>query len=325
MASVGERRAQRHEAVLARFPSSLQLTPSPSSPGAPQPGNPAYWRKCLARRLAGPADAKGVFGSVYRFTGFAAKVISLRDPETLWNEEAAVLKQCQGHVNVVQLLHVAYLTGGHQHRKQAIFMENVPGRLDDVARVPSAHEAVLLGLLRGLDHVVQQGFVHADIKADNIRLRVAGGVWVPVLVDFGAAAVIGEGDTSHLRTTLYVCPWECHQDGRCFGKSYDMWSLAATLFYAWATKGTKHDAVVARLYSAGTALRPEHRARLIRYHCDVLKIMPAVAADVLGGPCATFVQAAMVADSDQRKTPAGMLAVLEKQYLPLTPAASISP
>jgi len=87
---------------------------------------------------------------------------------------------------------------------------------------------LLDALLTGLEHV-HDADVARDIKPSNILIRPDG---TPVLIDFGSARrVSGDQDRSkYVQLTPAFAPPE-QQYGQ-YGKWTDIYSLAATLFYA---------------------------------------------------------------------------------------------
>ncbi len=94
---------------------------------------------------------------------------------------------------------------------------------------------LLLPLLDGLAAVHEAGFLHRDIKPDNIQVRAADGRLV--LLDFGSAgqtvAVAGQGAVV---VTPGYAPLEQYGFGRQ-GAWTDLYALGATLY--WAVTGKK--------------------------------------------------------------------------------------
>ncbi len=92
---------------------------------------------------------------------------------------------------------------------------------------------VLLPILDGLELVHDAGFIHRDIKPDNIHIRADGS---PVLLDFGSA----RHSMGHARTvTILVAPGyapfeQYYSSGEDQGPWTDIYSLGATCYRAIA-------------------------------------------------------------------------------------------
>jgi EAL domain-containing protein (putative c-di-GMP-specific phosphodiesterase class I)/serine/threonine protein kinase len=89
-----------------------------------------------------------------------------------------------------------------------------------------------LPLLDGLELVHDAGFIHRDIKPDNILLRPAQG---PVLIDFGSARQPHPGQSSELTAIVSrgYAPFEQYDAGneQRQGPWSDIYGLAATLYH----------------------------------------------------------------------------------------------
>jgi serine/threonine protein kinase/HAMP domain-containing protein len=111
-------------------------------------------------------------------------------------------------------------------------------------------EADLLGLVQplldGLAAVHAAGYLHRDIKPDNIYVRKADGSLV--LLDFGAArqAVGPSGAQAGVVTPGYAPPEQYGDGGQ--GPWTDLYAMAATLY--WMVTGAKPPAAPARLGGA---------------------------------------------------------------------------
>lgn len=98
---------------------------------------------------------------------------------------------------------------------------------------------ILFPLLDGLEQVHRAGFIHRDVKPDNIYVREDGS---PVLLDFGSArqAVGGKTKTLTALVTPGYAPFEQYgttTDTDKQGPWTDIYALAATLYRAVAGKG----------------------------------------------------------------------------------------
>jgi serine/threonine protein kinase len=102
--------------------------------------------------------------------------------------------------------------------------------------------ALLMPILDGLAQVHKQGFIHRDIKPDNIYVREDGS---PVLLDFGSArqAVAGGSQTMTTLVSPGYAPFEqYYAKGEEQGPWTDIYGLGATLYRAISGK-TPMDAV----------------------------------------------------------------------------------
>jgi hypothetical protein len=92
---------------------------------------------------------------------------------------------------------------------------------------------VLLPVLDGLELVHNAGFIHRDIKPDNIHIRADGS---PVLLDFGSARhALGQARTVTILVAPGYAPFEqYYSSGEDQGPWTDLYSLGATCYRAVA-------------------------------------------------------------------------------------------
>ncbi|MGE0331836.1 MAG: protein kinase [Ramlibacter sp.] len=94
--------------------------------------------------------------------------------------------------------------------------------------------SVIYPLLDGLDAVHRSGFLHRDIKPDNIYVRADG---TPVLLDFGAARrVTANHDMTNIVSPGFA-PFEQYHSQGNQGPWTDIYSLGAVMY--WMTTGKK--------------------------------------------------------------------------------------
>ena len=92
---------------------------------------------------------------------------------------------------------------------------------------------VVLPILDGLELVHEAGFIHRDIKPDNIHIRADGS---PVLLDFGSARhALGHARTVTILVAPGYAPFEqYYSSGENQGPWTDLYSLGATCYRAIA-------------------------------------------------------------------------------------------
>lgn len=130
-------------------------------------------------------------------------------------------------------------------------------------------------VLKGLEHMHQQGLVHRDIKPSNLMLDKTGKIWI---TDFGLAKIFDTSDGFSrtgdvVGTPRYMAPEQLH--GTCDERS-DIYSLGLTL-YEIATGVSARQAIGQLPSTESTAFRvseqnhqslPECLVEVIRKACS---------------------------------------------------------
>ena len=249
-------------------------------------------------QIRGPIG-RGTFGTVYRAWDpqlqreIALKLLETKPggtsvPDVI--KEARLLAQIK-HSNVVTVY------GADEFDNAVgIWMELVSGQtLKDILKQQGpfgAPEAALIGrdLCRALSAVHQRGFLHRDIKAQNV-MREAGGR--TVLMDFGAGSVAVDSTVSLAGSPAYLAPELL--EGQPATVRSDIYSLGVLLYHL----------VSGGFPVTGSSLDDfsgQHRARRRRPLIDLRPDLPAA-----------FVRAvdrAIAVDPEERPESAGTFELL---------------
>jgi len=113
--------------------------------------------------------------------------------------------------------------------------QNTPTSLKSVMNI-------VLPLLDGLESVHNSGFLHRDIKPDNIYVRADG---TPVLLDFGAARRVSANKELTNIISPGFAPFEQYHSQGNQGPWTDIYSIGAVLY--WMTTGRKPVEAAARV------------------------------------------------------------------------------
>ena len=156
--------------------------------------------------------------------------------------EVHVLRQICGHDNIVELCDVVEMADAVY-----VVMERIEGpdlaehiRSQPGGKLTEAEARTLFRhLLAALRHAHARGFLHGDVKPENVRLRESKtGAMSAVLVDWGMARRMDKQHASVMMgTPLYASPEQLtgHNVDDAFGAARllpatDVWSLGATLY-----------------------------------------------------------------------------------------------
>jgi len=196
----------------------------------------------------------GGMGQVYLARQKSLKrevAVKILKPELAANRQALLRFRAEAeavarinHANIVQIFAVGEQDGIH-----FMALEYVDGRnlREYVARKGPPELPIVLNIIRQVAHALQraheQGFVHRDIKPDNILLTRKGEVKV---ADFGLSRAFGD-DALHLTqsgvtmgTPLYMSPEQVQ--GRNIDPRSDIYSLGITCWHMLAGSPPFHGA-----------------------------------------------------------------------------------
>jgi serine/threonine protein kinase len=138
------------------------------------------------------------------------------------------------HPNIVRVLSVFELNGTAYMVMRFEEGETLAATLERKHALGEAElMRVLMPILDGLELVHNAGFIHRDIKPDNIHIRSDGS---PVLLDFGSARyALGHSRTVTILVAPGYAPFEqYYSSGENQGPWTDIYSLGATCYRAIA-------------------------------------------------------------------------------------------
>jgi len=150
-----------------------------------------------------------------------------------FRDEAQTLVSLR-HPNIVQVLKFFEANGTAYLVMDFVDGESLGGILKRHGTLTEdeLHE-VLAPLLEGIEYIHKAGFLHRDIKPDNIYIRYDG---TPVMLDFGSArqALGQKSKTLTAIVTGGYAPFEQYTTGRGQGPWSDIYAMGATLYRASA-------------------------------------------------------------------------------------------
>ena len=126
-----------------------------------------------------------------------------------------------------------------QLRTLLILMEHVKGKTLEEERPRDVSQVleIFQKVADGLDSLHQQGWVHADIKPNNIILTQDGNL---KLIDFGQSCKIGHIKSRIQGTPDYIAPEQAHR--RPIDRRTDVFNLGATIY--WVLTGRAYPTVL---------------------------------------------------------------------------------
>jgi serine/threonine-protein kinase len=139
------------------------------------------------------------------------------------------------HPNIVQAYSAGEDRGYHFYVMEYCEGESLRKRIERLKFLPAADASQLvLQISQGLRHAHDQGFIHRDIKPDNVIVTPAG---VVKILDFGLAKNLEDTNASFrtvtgaaLGTPHYISPEQARGDKNVDGRT-DIYSLGATYYH----------------------------------------------------------------------------------------------
>lgn len=156
--------------------------------------------------------------------------------ETRFMKEADVLRELR-HEGIVAFKDYRFQNGWHFLVMEFMDQGSVENLIRSMGPIePKYAVPIFHGILRAMEHIHAKGYVHRDIKPNNILLNRHGQA---KLADFGIMKILD--DKSHLTkqgfvlgTTLYMAP-EYISQGKIDAKT-DIYALGVTLFEMLTTR-----------------------------------------------------------------------------------------
>jgi serine/threonine protein kinase len=123
--------------------------------------------------------------SKHSISPLALKIFKPRAKATFSQTQvrAMALKRLRPHVNVMQAHDCICYDDGHT----AILMDRMQGSLSKVKHLDRTSKDILRQLLNGLAHIHRRGYIHRDIKPDNVLYKLDRSNRYIKISDFGLA------------------------------------------------------------------------------------------------------------------------------------------
>ena len=151
-----------------------------------------------------------------------------------FGEEARILAM-MNHPNIVRIHQLFPENGTSYMALDYVTGHDLVEIVDEKKAILTPHQIVKIAerLISALSHIHDRQLVHCDVSPDNICVTTAG---EPVLIDFGAARRVVDGVVQkHAGFSLVkdgYSPPELYQSNGVCGPESDIYSLAASLYYA---------------------------------------------------------------------------------------------
>lgn len=168
---------------------------------------------------------EGTIGDKYGIREELNKVIHLAHPNLVRYYDAVSIQKPNVYDEEasMQVGIMEYVNGGDFNH----FMKRLP-------EIHTIH-TVLQDILKGLQHLHDNGIIHRDIKPQNLLLHYEGGQWTCKIADFGLAKELDNQQQSSrlLGTVEYMAPEQFNlnkfSQGGQLKQNVDLWSLGVIL------------------------------------------------------------------------------------------------
>ncbi len=153
-----------------------------------------------------------------------------------------------------------------------------------------------LHVAAAVQYMANEGWVHLDVKPDNIVMGVP-----PRLIDLSVARTISRAEriTGAIGTDAYMAPEQCDPGRAPIGPAADVFGVAATVFHAIAGE-------VPFPRAKGARESEDVAVRFPQLHAE-----PGALPDRTPAPLADVVYASLAKDPEERPTAAEFAAALE--------------
>lgn len=189
----------------------------------------------------GEKVGNGANGSVYKMVGNGANgtrhhyAIKIADSDnSSITREINILKKLPPHENVVFSVDSG-VNGNKSFIVTELFDMDLYTYIINTPQIPShAFMQILMGISKGLAHLHTQGFIHGDIKPENIMLKCdeSGNILNVVIIDMAGRFVY---EITPISTTISISPPEVPLH-KALTQAVDIWALGCIIYMLiWGT------------------------------------------------------------------------------------------